>query len=291
MSALFLFRLLVFLFLLIYHGGSVVPYRIIRGSPVEIINVPFYVMILRGSAVHCGGTILSTKRILTAAHCKHESAMHALAGYNPKFKRMQRVSIERQLIHPNYRHIFATANTPTIMEYDVAIFILAHHLLFKIGVSPVNLAPELYNVPPTGTKLIAIGAGAQREELRTVNKARSNLLYNVTLPIYDFNQCKSSYRPLRVRLTDLNFCAGYEQGRFDVCTGDSGGPLMRGDVQYGIVSFGMGCGRPGYPSVYTTVPKVVNWITLHSSKAAPTLGWTWRNWGWVIGVHKICNLI
>jgi trypsin len=39
----------------------------------------------------------------------------------------------------------------------------------------------------------------------------------------------------------------------DSCNSDSGGPLIVGDKLAGIISWGKGCGRPGYPGVYTRV--------------------------------------
>ena len=54
----------------------------------------------------------------------------------------------------------------------------------------------------------------------------------------------------------------------DSCQGDSGGPLMNrmqenGQVKYewiGVVSFGVGCGHPGYPGAYTRASCYLNWI-------------------------------
>lgn len=51
--------------------------------------------------------------------------------------------------------------------------------------------------------------------------------------------------------------------------GDSGGPLMvqRDDGRWtniGIVSWGVNCGKPGLPGVYTLVTKYLKWIAENS---------------------------
>ena len=52
----------------------------------------------------------------------------------------------------------------------------------------------------------------------------------------------------------------------DTCKGDGGGPLVcpsgdgSGYVQAGIVSWGVGCGQEGVPSVYTDVASSVCFI-------------------------------
>jgi len=59
-------------------------------------------------------------------------------------------------------------------------------------------------------------------------------------------------------------CGGYNRGVNNPCRGDSGGPyFFEGEDGYklqGIVNFGMGCARRGYPIVYARVPKFVDWI-------------------------------
>lgn len=52
---------------------------------------------------------------------------------------------------------------------------------------------------------------------------------------------------------------------FGLLQGDGGGPLVckmsnNQWTQVGIVSFGIGCGRPDTPGVYTRVDKYMNWI-------------------------------
>lgn len=55
-------------------------------------------------------------------------------------------------------------------------------------------------------------------------------------------------------VTDRMICAG-DPGK-DSCQGDSGGPLVSGGKQVGIVSWGLGCARSGYPGVYTRVANI-----------------------------------
>ena len=66
-------------------------------------------------------------------------------------------------------------------------------------------------------------------------------------------------------------CAGYDAGVLDACQGDSGGPMIwRGDqdsafTQIGIVSWGQGCARKGYPGVYTRYDRISEYRELNFS--------------------------
>ena len=87
----------------------------------------------------------------------------------------------------------------------------------------------------------------------TLQEARVNTMTNTA--------CARSHGDHKI--TENMICAG-AAGR-DACWGDAGGPLavmgLNGEYrQIGVVSFGRGCARPGYPGVYTRVTSFLPWI-------------------------------
>jgi Trypsin len=60
----------------------------------------------------------------------------------------------------------------------------------------------------------------------------------------------------------FQICAGTPAA--DTCQGDSGGSLVvQHDHKYeivGVTSWGQGCGRRGFPGVYTRISKYITWI-------------------------------
>jgi len=68
-----------------------------------------------------------------------------------------------------------------------------------------------------------------------------------------------NYKDMNV--TEDMMCAGLQAGKKDACQGDSGGPLVTKNfidnngaaTLVGVVSWGEGCGEPGYPGIYSDV--------------------------------------
>ena len=106
----------------------------------------------------------------------------------------------------------------------------------------------------------------------------AKVLRYVDLPYVGLDDCKRAMRPLSI--FDSMVCAGYLKfGGKDACQGDSGGPLVyredsrasdgnvtrearsdHGMVLAGLVSWGVGCAKPGYAGVYTNVGSYEEWI-------------------------------
>ena len=89
----------------------------------------------------------------------------------------------------------------------------------------------------------------------------ADILQEATVRTLSTEQCRGKYGENRI--SDNMICAQADSR--DSCQGDSGGPLavLGQDGSYsqiGIISWGKGCGRPGYPGVYTRLTALLGWI-------------------------------
>ena len=86
---------------------------------------------------------------------------------------------------------------------------------------------------------------------------QQNRLRYASVPLVSDRECAADYHRAGVDLVaEDSLCAGRKG--VDTCQGDSGGPMVRRDgrgrwVQVGIVSWGLGCARAGFPGVYTQI--------------------------------------
>jgi secreted trypsin-like serine protease len=98
-----------------------------------------------------------------------------------------------------------------------------------------------------------MGWGQTRED----SMRQERRLHYAIVPTVPDKVCAAEYKKAGVDLVaDESICAG--RRGVDTCQGDSGGPMVGRDadgqwVQVGIVSWGLGCARDGYPGVYTQI--------------------------------------
>lgn len=76
----------------------------------------------------------------------------------------------------------------------------------------------------------------------------------------DMYECARIFEGVNEINPDIMLCA--EGSGVDACAGDSGGPILNArGRQIGVISWGVGCARPGVPGVYSRIRGVADWIT------------------------------
>lgn len=221
--------------------------RIVGGSPASIDNFPWAVSMQRLGSHRCGAVIIAPNRLLSAAHCAWiitATSLSIRAGSTQSQSGGQLIQVSRVINHPNYN--FLTLNNDINVLWMASSFNMA-----PTGVAAIGLPAQGASVA-TGAMATVAGWGATRE-----GGPASPGLQSVAVPIVSNAQCNANYNG---GITEGMLCAGFPQGGRDACQGDSGGPLNIHGTLVGIVSWGQGCARPGFPGVYARVAHFRNWI-------------------------------
>ncbi|XP_058808146.1 trypsin-1-like [Phymastichus coffea] len=225
--------------------------RIIGGKPTTIETHPWQVSLQAYGFHFCGASIVADQWILTAGHC---------AGYSPDLTTVRVGSsvmeeggavhaLERVIRHENF-----TKSAKGIPHHDIALMKLKTKIDFNERTQPVALF-EQNEKCDVGTIATISGWGTTIE-----NGDMPEVLHTVDVPIVSKSACNEAYESWG-GIPVGQICAAYPQGGKDTCQGDSGGPLVIDGRQAGIVSWGNGCARKGYPGAYTEVAYYRDWIS------------------------------
>ncbi|CAD6224754.1 GSCOCT00005536001.2-RA-CDS [Cotesia congregata] len=238
----------------------------------EFGEYPWQVAILKKdpseSVYVCGGTLISPRHILTAAHCVKTHLGHDLRARLGEWDVNHDVEfypyIERDIVSINVHPEFYAGT----LYNDIAILKLDHDVDFEKNphISPACL-PNPHD-DFTGARCWTTGWG--KDAFGDFGKYQ-NILKEVDVPIVSNAVCENQMRRTRLgpsfNLHSGFVCAGGEEGK-DACKGDGGGPMVceRQGIWHlaGIVSWGIGCGQPGVPGVYTRVSHYLDWIRQNS---------------------------
>ncbi|CBY39572.1 unnamed protein product [Oikopleura dioica] len=258
--------------------------------------------------ITCGGTIISQKFGLTAAHCiggnYADNSVYAgvfnIKDLTKKDKDLSQAAKER-IFRTNIRRYFVPQeyDQETSDEHDIAVLEFENPLEYTNYIQPACLPTtrpgkqqwcevagwgatrksQSLGSPiefisggfPTGLFQQMFGGifgGRRRREselkqdtVQVLAKDRSQKILTANLHVVDQEKCHKTYQKM---FTNNMFCAKSDNGA-DTCQGDSGGPFMCENADgawtvSGITSWGRGCAIDGYPGVYTSVVKYLDWI-------------------------------
>ncbi|XP_047115560.1 trypsin-1-like [Schistocerca piceifrons] len=230
--------------------------RIVGGTVTKVKQYPWMAMLMYGRTFYCGGSLISDKYVLTAAHClygfDHRRIRVRLLEHD-RDKPSETEVIERRVMRVRLHRHYDSSN----YNNDIALIRLSEPVKIEGDLRTVCMPTKGHSF--TGEQGLVTGWGVTKPLGQP-----SSQLREVTVPIMANSECrKTAYG--QQRITENMMCAGYPEGKKDSCQGDSGGPLhIKNNTLHhlvGVVSWGEGCAQPNYPGVYTRVNRYITWIT------------------------------
>jgi len=245
--------------------------RIVGGTETEVNEYPWMAAISDSQeSQFCGGTLIASQWVLTAAHCMFKDAQGTqpqtageirvvlgehdlLDSFESKIPKKV-VNVSKIINHPSY--------APATSNNDIALLKLSE------SVDLNTYTPSC--LPSSGDNFEGQKAWVYGWGTTTSGGVSATKLQEVQVPVVSNSVCKTA---LQTDITEAMLCAGGEKNK-DGCQGDSGGPLTievgGAHVLIGDVSWGNGCGLEGQYGVYGDVAYFRTWVdsTLNNNGGA-----------------------
>ncbi|MEU8307029.1 serine protease [Actinomadura sp. NPDC048955] len=217
-------------------------HAVMGGAPTSAARYPWLaavgspIFFVRPAGQFCGGVLTRPNQLITAGHCV--SMFRSVPGVlTVTFGRDdltdrggETVTVKSVRMHPKYRE--TSFKGETVSHHDLAVLTLTRR---------VNRPPAPLGTPGTARTAQIAGWGFTSE-----NDLFNTRLRAATAPLPGDAACRRAYGDSYDPADML--CAGSPKA--DSCQFDSGGPLIANGRVAALVSWGYGCGKPGYPGVY-----------------------------------------
>ncbi|XP_037715600.1 melanization protease 1-like [Drosophila subpulchrella] len=224
--------------------------RVVGGNVAERFSNPWMVMVLTANGFTCGGSLITSRFVLTAAHSISEfPAIKVRLGVFDRdiCEHTYEVNIDQSISHPQFTKRY-------MRKYDIALLRMAQEVVFSDYIRPICLlVNQKVEIVYPNYKLTGWG--------RTINDRMSKILHTTNIFNVGLHICNLKFG---VQTDQSHICAGSFSS--NACTGDGGSPLSveldyEGTIrefQLGIASYvSAHCTGLG---VFTNVTHYINWI-------------------------------